>query len=52
MWKLVNNNWEYLAIDEEPKKPKKETEFGTEAIEVAVKPKKVARKSRAKTKSV
>lgn len=46
MWKLVNNNWEYLAIDEEPKK---ETETG---IEVAVKPKKVARKSRAKTKSV
>ena len=49
MWKLVNDNWEYLAIDEEPKK---ETETSTEAIEVAVKPKKVARKSRANTKSV
>ena len=49
MWKLVNNNWEYLAIDEEPKK---EIETGTEAIEVAVKPKKVARKSRAKVKTV
>lgn len=49
MWKLVNNNWEYLAIDEEPKK---EIETGTEIIEVAVKPKKTARKSRAKTKSV
>ena len=46
MWKLVNNNWEYLAIDEEPKK---ETES---SIEVAVKLKKTARKSRAKTKSV
>lgn len=49
MWKLVNDNWEYLAIDEEPKK---ETETSTEAIEVAVKPKKTARKSRAKAKTV
>jgi acetylornithine/succinyldiaminopimelate/putrescine aminotransferase len=49
MWKLVNNNWEYLAIDEEPKK---ETESGTEAIEVAVKSKKTAKKSRAKAKTV
>ena len=46
MWKLVNDNWEYLAIDEEPKK---EIDSG---IEVAVKLKKTARKSRAKTKSV
>ncbi len=46
MWKLVNNNWEYLAIDEEPKK---ETES---SIEVAVKSKKTARKSRVKAKTV
>ena len=46
MWKLVNNNWEYLAIDEEIKN---ESEPSVEVIEVAVKPKKAARKSRAKT---
>ena len=46
MWKLVNNNWQYFAIDEEPKK---EIDSG---IEVAVKPKKTARKSRAKAKTV
>ena len=45
MWKLVNNNWEYLAIDEEPKKETKSS------IEVAIKPKKAARKSRVKAKT-
>ena len=49
MWKLVNNNWKYLTIDEEPKK---EIKSSIDIIEDDVKPKKVAKRSKAKVKVV